>query len=138
MEVDPDDGDTRVELTEGIEVVTDTNLLLLSLMTAIPSLTPIPLLTSQLTDPCYQDVHAVMVIEVGRPLLIQTDRATRMALQRNVLTGFSERLQVLAAAVINTIIKQIDHLLDVSEVLAEPGVFDALVTRTSLLDSVCR
>ncbi|MCY1375602.1 hypothetical protein D9M69_630290 [compost metagenome] len=61
-----------------------------------------------------------------------------MALQRNVLTGFSERLQVLAAAVINTIIKQIDHLLDVSEVLAEPGVFDALVTRTSLLDSVCR
>ncbi|MCY1553036.1 hypothetical protein D9M68_894790 [compost metagenome] len=138
MEIDPDDGDTRVELTEGIEVVTDTNLLLLSLMTAIPSLTPIPLLTSQLTDPCYQDVHAVMVIEVGRPLLIQTDRATRMALQRNVLTGFSERLQVLAAAVINTIIKQIDHLLDVSEVLAEPGVFDALVTRTSLLDSVCR
>ncbi|MCY1437678.1 hypothetical protein D9M71_538490 [compost metagenome] len=74
MEVDSDDGDTRIAFHHAIGIVTDTHLLLLSLMTAIPSLASIPQLTSQLTDPCDQDVHAAMMVEVSRALFVQADR----------------------------------------------------------------
>lgn len=60
-----------------------------------------------------------------------------MTLQPDVLASLTERSQVLAVAA-RRIIEQVDHLLDVGEVPGEPGLFDTLVTRTSLLGSVCR
>ncbi|MCY1445796.1 hypothetical protein D9M71_623260 [compost metagenome] len=79
-----------------------------------------------------------MMIQVGSAPFIQADRAIRVTLQPDVLTCSPERLQVLAVVVGHTIIEQVDHLLDVRQVPREPGLFDTLVTRTSLLDSVCR
>lgn len=61
-----------------------------------------------------------------------------MTLQPDVLASLPERSQVLAVAARHTIIEQVDHLLDLGEVPGEPGLFNTLVTRTSLIGSVCR
>ncbi len=128
MEVDPDDGYTRVELTDGVEVIANTDLLLPGQITTILIPTPIPLLSGQLTDPCSQLVHAVVMTEPSRSPLIPTDRAIWITLEADVMTGFPERLQVLAIAVLHTIIEKIDHLFNVGEVAGKLGRFDTLVT----------
>ena len=79
------------------------------------------------------------MIQVSRAPLIQADRAVRMTLQSDVLTGLPERLQVLAVAVLQTVIeKVVDHLLAVREVLTELGSFYALVSVTVFPEPECR
>ncbi len=58
-----------------------------------------------------------------------------MTFQPNVLASLPKRLQVLAVAVLNAVIEQVDHLLDVSEVPGEVGLFYTLVSVTSLPES---
>ena len=61
-----------------------------------------------------------------------------VTLQPNVLASLPKRLQVLAVAVLNTVIEQVDHLHDVGEVPGEPGLFYSFVSVTSLPESKCR
>ena len=62
-----------------------------------------------------------------------------MTLQSDVLTGLPERLQVLAVAVLQTVIeKVVDHLLAVREVLTELGPFYSLVSVTVFPEPKCR
>ena len=55
-----------------------------------------------------------------------------MTLQSNVLACFPKRSQVLAVAVFNSVIEQIHHLPDVSEVSGEPGLLNSLITCAGL------
>jgi len=81
-----------------------------------------------LANPCDKDVHAVVVVEVSRTPFIQTDRTIKIMHKAYALASLLERLKVLAVAVLNPIIKKVDHLFDASEMPGEPGLLDALVT----------
>lgn len=126
--VDPDDSNARVALTNGIEVLAHTGLLFPGLVREVVLPTEIPPITSQLSNPSNQDVHAAMMIQVGSPLFIQADRAFWVTLQPNVLASLLERQKMLAVVVLNAVIEQVDHLLDAGEIPGEPGVFYTLVS----------
>jgi hypothetical protein len=70
----------------------------------------------------------VVVVEVSRTPFIQTGRTIKITHKAYVLASLLERLQVLAVAVLNAIIKKVDHLLNVGEMPGESGVLDVLVT----------
>lgn len=58
-----------------------------------------------------------------------------MTFKPNVLASLLERLKMLAVVVLNAVIEQVDHLLNVGEVPGEPGVFYSLVSIAGLPES---
>ncbi|MCY1307092.1 hypothetical protein D9M70_569940 [compost metagenome] len=80
----------------------------------------------------------MMMIQVGRTPLIQAGWAITVTLQPDVLASLPKRSQVLAVAVLNTIIEQVDHLLDVVEIPGKPGRLDSLIPRPCLCELECR
>jgi hypothetical protein len=74
----------------------------------------------------------VVKAQIGCPLPIQTDHASRTTFQANVLTSFPEGLKVLTVDVGVTIIEEIEHLLNGVDVFGNPGPLCTFVSGLSL------